>query len=105
LVASHPRDRTKSPGWGTERGWPFGGAFDQALGEPEPPAQQALAPGHLPGIAFVIEPGQVEQPMKNQHLDFDPQRMSLFTRLAQCRGNADGEIAGDFLSGCFCRRK
>jgi hypothetical protein len=40
-----------------------GDSLDQALREPEPSAQQALAARHLPVVGLVVITGQVQQPV------------------------------------------
>ena len=48
----------------------------------------------------MIESSQVEQPMQDQHLDFDREYMSLGARLAKRRRHTDGKIACD-VARCY----
>jgi hypothetical protein len=81
------------------------GALDEALRESEFGAEEALAAGHLAGVGLVVVAGQVQQTVENKHLDFSGERVALFGCVAQRRGDADGEIAGDLLGSDAFRRE
>ena len=65
-------------------------------GSPNRPRSSRSRRAIWPLSRLVIESSQVQQPVQDQHLDFDGERMSLFARLAQRRRHADGKIAGHF---------
>jgi hypothetical protein len=69
--------------------------LDQSLRQTQPRTQHPLAPRHSAAVDFMVVPSQMKQSMQNQYLDFNSERMPLFTGLAQRRWNADGEIAGN----------
>jgi hypothetical protein len=71
--------------------------LDQPLRQPQLCAQKPLAARHFAVVGLVIVTGQMQQPMQNQHLDLDSQRMLLLLGLAQRGGHAHGQIAGNLF--------
>ena len=57
----------------------------------------ALTAAHFALVGFMIEPGEVQQAVKDEYLEFDRECVPLPSRLAKRRWHADGQIPGDFF--------
>jgi hypothetical protein len=70
------------------------GAFDEAEGEIESGAEEALAAGHLAGVGLMVVSGEVEQAVEDEDLDFGGEGVPLSCGLLAGGVDGDGQVAG-----------
>ncbi len=75
--------------------WLASRSFNQPQRQPQLRAQIPLAPPHLARIGFMVVSGQVQQPVKHQHLATQSPASAPARRLPNRRLHADRHIACD----------